>query len=165
MGCLAALAACSPALDWRESRPEGSGLQLLMPCRPDHFERSVALAGAPVRMALAACSAGEATWAVGHADVGDPARVGPALDALREAAAQNVGAAQARTLPLAVGGSTPHPRSTRVALQGRRPDGQALQAQVAVFSRGTRVFQATVLGSAPPAEGIETFFGSLRFAP
>lgn len=162
---LAALAACSPALDWREARPEDSGLLLLMPCRPDHFQRSVLLAGMAVRLALDSCSAGDTTWAVAHADVGDPARVGAALDALREATARNVGAAAGSPLALSVSGSTPQAQSVRVVLQGQRPDGQPLQAQVAVFARGTRVFQATALGARLPAEGAETFFGSLRFPP
>lgn len=162
---LAALAACSPALDWREVRPEGSGLQLLMPCRPDRHERSVPLAGQPVRLALAVCSAGDQTFAIGHADVADPARVGAALDALREAAAANVGAAQGTAAPYVVPGATPHPRSQRVLLQGRRPDGQPVQMQVAVFTRGTRVFQATLLGTRVTPEAAQSFFESPRFPP
>ena len=35
--------------------------------------------------------------------------------------------------------------------------------QVAVFARGTQVFQATVLGERMDAEAADTFFGSLRF--
>ena len=36
-------AACTPTLDWREVRPEASGLVALFPCKPDrHARRAVA---------------------------------------------------------------------------------------------------------------------------
>lgn len=79
----AMLVACAPALDWRDVRPEGSGVLLLFPCKPDSQVRTLSLAGAPVRLALHACSTGGSTWALAVADVGDPARVGSALTELR----------------------------------------------------------------------------------
>jgi hypothetical protein len=100
---------------------------------------------------------------VATADVGDPARVGPALDELRRAAAANLGAGEGRPLVLAVPGATPYPQAARVALRGRLPDGREADEEVAVFARGTRVAQATALGTALPADGLDTFFGNLRF--
>lgn len=159
------LAACAPALDWRELRPEGSGLVLLMPCKPERQARQVSLASTQVRLELHACSAGGITWGVAHADVGDPARVGAALDELRASAARNLGAAQATALPLKVEGATPNASSQRVQLAGHMPDGRAAVEQTAVFVKGTRVFQAVALGQALDAEAVDTFFASLRLAP
>jgi hypothetical protein len=159
----ALLAACSPALDWRDVRPEGSGLALTMPCRSKPQVRTVQLVGRPVQMALQACRAADLTWGIAFADVGDPARVGPALDALHAAASQNLSAAQATTLPFTLAGTTPNEPHRRSAFHGTLPDGAAAQEQVAVFARGTRVYQATVLGPRLPAEAVETFFASLRF--
>jgi hypothetical protein len=159
------LTACSPTLDWRDARPEGSGATLLLPCRAHAQTRNVQLAGRALRMALHACSAGDATWALAFADVADPALVGPALDELRRSAAANLGAGTARTLELVVPGATPNPASIRVLVDGHLPDGTAVQEQVAVFTRGTLVFQATVIGPRLPAEGVETFFTSLRASP
>jgi hypothetical protein len=156
---------CAPSLDWREVWPEGSEAVVLFPCKPSHYARRVMLAGEPVTLALSACVAADATWALAHADVVDPARVGAALEALREAAAANVAAAASSPLPLRVPGATPNPRSVRLAMGGRLPDGKAVQEQVAVFAHGTRVFQATVLSAALPSEAADTFFGSLRFGP
>ena len=157
------LAGCSPALNWRDWRPAGSGLSLLMPCKPIPQVRSVQLAGQAVRLALHACSAGGQTWALAFADVGDPTRIGPALAELRNSAAANVGAAAPEpSAPLVVPGATPHAASQRWALAGRLPDGQPIRAEVAVFVRGTIVFQATVLGAELPPEGVATFFESLR---
>jgi len=165
--CAAALllAACAPALDWRDVRPEGSELILLMPCKPTVQERRLPLAGSPVRLSLHACSAGGQTWGLAHADIDDPGRVGAALAALRASTAANVAAGAVERLPLRVPGATPQPASERVRFDGRLPDGQAVQAQLAVFARGTRVFQATVLGEQLPAEAADTFFGSIRFLP
>ena len=154
--------ACTPALDWREVRPPGSGMVALFPCKPSAMTRGVSLAGQTVSLSLHACSAGGQTWGLAHADVVDPARVGAALRELRASAARNLGAAAGRPLPLAVVGATPHPASGREQIDGRAPDGKALAGQVAVFARGTLVFQATVLGATLPADAADTFFGALR---
>lgn len=165
--CAAALllAACAPALDWRDVRPEGSGVTLLMPCKPVTQERRLPLAGAVVRLALHACNADGQTWGLAHADVEDPARVPEALAELRAAAAANVDGGAVARLPLQVPGATPQPASERVRFSGHLPDGRPVQAQLAVFARGTRVYQATALGQHLPDEAAETFFGSIRFAP
>jgi hypothetical protein len=159
------LAACAPALDWRDVRPEGSGMTLLMPCKPTAQQRRLPLAGAAVSLSLHACSADGQTWGVAHADVEDPARVASALAELRASAAANVAAQGVERLPLQVPGATPQPVSERVRLEGRLPDGRPVQVQVAVFAQGTRVFQVTALGERLPAEAADTFFGSIRFAP
>jgi hypothetical protein len=162
---VALLAACSPALDWRELRPEGSGLALLMPCKPDRQSRRVALASAQVPMTLHACSAAGVTWAVAFADVGDPTKVGAALDELRAAAAANLGAGETTELPLNVAGATPQPASRRVQFHGRMPDGRAVSEQTAVFAKGTRVFQVVVLGPVLEPQAVASFFDSLRLLP
>jgi len=162
LALLGLLAACSPALDWRELRPEGSGVQLMLPCKPASHARRVQLAGGPTELTLYACTAGGVTWALAFADLQDPARVGPALQALREAAAANLGAAAPQAKALQVDGATPNPASARLALRGQLPDGQAVQEEMAVFAKGTRVYQATCVGPTLPVEDVETFFGSLR---
>jgi hypothetical protein len=160
---LLACAACSAALDWREVRPEGSDIVALFPCKPASHARQLSLSGVPVRTTLYACSTGGATWAVSFADVQDPARVAPALVALRHAAAGNVGAATGQSLDLRVAGATPNPESGRSTWDGRYPDGRAMRMQSAVFARGTVVYQATVLGERLDAEALDTFYASLRF--
>lgn len=162
LGLALGAAGCSPALDWRELRPEDSGAELMLPCKPARQARRLTLAGGTAVLTLYACTAGEVTWALAFADLGDPARVGTALDELRSAAVANLDAGAPRALPLRVEGATPHPASVRLAFTGRLADGRAVQEQVAVFSKGTRVFQATCVGARLPADGVETFFGALR---
>jgi hypothetical protein len=162
---LLVLAACSPALNWREVRPEGSGILLMMPCKPDVQVRKVRLAGQSASVTLSACSSAGATWALAMSDLGDPQRVSPALEELRNSAVANVGAVESQPHAQDVPGATPNPGSVRLAMTGRLPDGQAVQEQMVVFARGTWVFQATVVGERLPTEGVEVFFGSLRASP
>ena len=159
------LLGCAPALDWRELRPADSGLTVLFPCKPASHARRVSLGPDAVRLELHACTAGGMTWAIAFADVPEPARVGPALTELRAAAANNLSAGPAQVLALKIEGATPNPNSQRVQFQGRMPDGRAVTEQVAVFAKGTRVFQAVVVGEKLDAEAADGFFGSLRLSP
>jgi hypothetical protein len=156
------LGGCAPSLDWREVRIEGRDATALWPCKPAAHARMVRLAGPEVRLTLQACQADGMTFGLAAADVSDPSAVGPALRALRESSAGNLGAPAARALNLQVPGQTPQPEAGRAAYTGRRPDGKAVQAQVAVVSRGTVVYQATVLGDRVADEAAETFIASLK---
>lgn len=158
--------ACAPDLNWREVRPEDSGLAVLLPCKPAGHARRLHLAGTAVEMSLFACSAGGATYAVGFADVGQPQLVGRALEELAVAAARNIGSTgSGAAAALRVEGMTPQPQAGRQALSGRLSDGQRVDEQVAVFARGTHVYQATVVGARLDADAIDSFFGSLRLLP
>jgi hypothetical protein len=165
--CVAAvglLAACAPALDWREVRPDDSGITMLFPCKPDSHARRVSLATQQVRLVLHACTAGASTWALAVADIGDPALVGEALADLGVAAQKNLEALQSRPLGLKVDGATPNPNSRRFEITGRAPDGREVTEQVAVFTKGVRVYQATALGARLEPDAADTFFGNLRFS-
>lgn len=159
---LAVLVGCSPVEDWRQVMLADSVALALFPCKPSSQTRAVPLAGDAVSMTLHACSAGANTFAVAHADVADPARVTPALRALAEAAAANVGSPVVAGEPWRVDGMTPNPEARRLRLRGSLPDGTAVSEEAITFAKGTLVFQATVLGAAPPAESIATFFEGLK---
>ena len=166
--CIAAalaLGACAPTLDWREVRPAGSPLQLLFPCKPSAQERRVPLAGLQARLVLHACTAGGWTWGLAFADVVEPARVAGAMAELAASAAANIGAVEPRSAQVTVPGATPGAGARRWRLLGRLPDGQAVRMQLVVFSHGTRVFQATVLGPELPDETSDIFFNALRMQP
>lgn len=111
---------------------------------------------------MLSCEAGEAMWAVGHADLGDPGRVTPALSELAAAASGNVGGVTGASRPLELAGMTPNPGARRLSVTGTRPDGRPVVWEAAVFAKGTRVFQASVVGAAPDARGVEIFFKGLR---
>ena len=165
--CSLLVTACSPTFDWRDVRPPESGARLLMPCKPAAQDRRISLAGSTVRLTLLACSAGGLTWGLAHADIAEASLVAAALQALRSAAAANLGVATAAGVagaiePLAVPGATPSASAGRSRLAGRKPDGAAVQMELVVFARGTRVFQASVLGERLPPDAVDTFLTSIR---
>ncbi len=137
----------------------------LMPCKPFSQQRQLPLAGASAKVNLQVCSAGGLTWGLMSADVVDPARVGLALDELSAASARNLSAPAAAGVAFAPPGSTPNEHSRRARLRGAMPDGARAELESAVFSHGTWVFQATVLGDKLDAEAADTFLASLRVGP
>lgn len=160
----ALLAACTPALDWREVRMEDGRASALFPCKPKSQSRQAALAGAPTRMTLLSCEADGGTFALAQADLVDPARVGVALAEMAAALAANLQAGSVRSEALVVPGMTPNPHAQRLRIEGRMPDGAPVAEDAALFTRGTRVYQAAVLGARPGAAA-QTFLDSLRVDP
>lgn len=162
-GLVTACVACAPALDWREVRPESSGLVGMFPCKPFGNARQLSLVGERVEVTLYTCTAAGATYAIAFADIRQPHLIGQALEELAAAAARNIGASAVNApTPLRIAGMTPNPQSGRRAFSGQLGDGRRVAEQVAVFSRGLRVFQATVVGEKLDADAVETFFGALR---
>jgi hypothetical protein len=156
-------AACAPTLDWREVRLP-SGAVAAFPCKPSHDSRRVRLAGRDVEMTLHSCTAAGATWALSDADVLDPSKVASTLDAMSTAVVRNIrvepsGAASA---PFDAAGMTPNPRAAHLRATGKTPDGGTVTLETAVFAKGTRVFQATILAPRLDEHASQTFFTSLR---
>lgn len=156
------LVACSPTFDWRELHPEGSGISVLFPCKPDRHARPVRLVGQSVTVQMLVCSAGGVTFALSFFDVGGPAAVGAMLDELGRLAVGNVGGTVTRSQPALVTGMAPSDKALRLSIAGRLPDGVAVNEQVVLFARGLRVYQASLIGAKLDAESVETFVTSLR---
>jgi len=157
-----AFTACAPALDWRLVRPEDGAIEALFPCKPKSQARTVALAGNPVYMLMYACTAAGRTYALTFAELGDPARVTPALREMRTAASTNIGGTETLATALQVSGMTPNPAAQRVDIKGQLPDGAVVWQQAGFFVRGTRVYQASIVGSSPDAEAADSFFAGLK---
>ena len=170
--CLAAvfsallvLAACSPALNWREIRPDHTRLSLWLPCKPDKAEKVVPLGGQPTPLLMLGCEADGATFAVAVADLGDAARAAPVLAVWQRLTWENMKAlpASRQALPLTISGASAVPPVTRMAAQGRRADGSAVSGQAAYFAQGSQVFQVVMYAPQINPEAAETFFSSLKF--
>jgi hypothetical protein len=163
------LAACSPALDWRDTQPEGFGLSLSLPCRAAVAQRTLDLAGAPVDLTLHACSADGATFAIASASVAEPRQVAAALAQLAAAAVANVQGEIRSQTPAQVAGMTPQPAAQRLRIAGHLRDGSAVDVSALVFAHGLRVFQASVVAPGSSGGGSDdargTFLDSLRVRP
>ena len=156
--------ACTAPLNWREVRPPGSGLTALFPCRTDHHERRVTLAGALASMQMHVCETAGLTFAVSFVEMDSPQRVAQGLLELQALAASNIGASATPLQALPVPGMTPHGRAGMLSLAGRLPGGSPVRLRAAFFTYGLKVFQATVIGVDPSDEATQPFFSGLKLA-
>ena len=143
-----AAAACSPTFNWRELRPEGTPLEALMPCKPESASRAVPLLGEPVELHMHSCEAGGLTFALALAEMADGVQVDAALKQWQTAwlAAIRVDPADPRqqaAWALTVKGAT---KTEGVKASGTDHRGQALQAQMAYFTRDGKIYQAAIYG-------------------
>jgi hypothetical protein len=136
----------------------------MFPCRPATLSREVVLPEGRREMTMYACAVSGSTYAVGTLTVDDVRDVGVVLLALRDAAARNINAVPAEPQALQVPGMTPHAQAGRLILTGRRPDGSTVVEHLAIFTRGTRVYQAIVVGDRPDTEAASVFFAALKLS-
>lgn len=160
---VAALAACSPALNWRTVQVPDTQLVTELPCRPSSFQREVTIAGERLPLFMLSCEAGGVTYGIATADAGDPARVDAVLRALRDGAAAAIRSSGATPGALKIRGATPFAGSSSAHLHGQRPDGTPVHEAIQVFARGTRVFQASAVGESLPDGAVQPFEDGLRF--
>lgn len=166
---LLALTACNPTFNWREVRPENSGLTLLLPCKPDKAEKTVPLGGQTTELRMLGCDVGDATFAVAVADIGDAARAEAVLAQWQALTLTNMkagplgsGAGATQVTPFRPAGLNSGTPALRVVASGQRADGRAVAGQAAYFSRGSQLFQVVLYADVINAEVAETFFSSLK---
>lgn len=145
---LCLLAACQPALNWREVRPAGSRAVALFPCKPDLEQRG--------GMGLASCEAAGRRFALSWADTPDASQAGAALKAMAQALAAKVGQPLPPAQALQVPGMTPLAEAGQFRLAG---------ARLAVFAHGGRVYQALMTADKDDAAAWENFVAGLRVQP
>ncbi|MGB4115934.1 MAG: hypothetical protein WBK51_05240 [Polaromonas sp.] len=156
-----ALAACNPTFNWRDVRPDGTRLAVLMPCKPDKAKRIVPIVGQPTELNLLSCDAGGATFAVTVADVKDAAKTTEALAQWQAVTLANIKAPPAPGNVLKLPGSTPG--AVIVKAVGQRANGQAVSSQAAYFAQGTLIFQVVMYADTMSPEVADTFFSGLKF--
>jgi hypothetical protein len=164
LAALTALPACSPTLNWREVRPEGTRLALLLPCKPDKAQKIVPLGGPATPLSMLGCDAGGATFAVAVADLGDAAKAAPVLAQWQSLTLANMKAGVApQVSPLKLPGAAALPPASLVKAEGHGPDGKPVSGQAAYFAQGSQVFQVVMYSPRIAPEVAETFFSSLKF--
>jgi len=159
------LSACSPRYDWREVRGGNAPFTVLLPAKPSTLTRQVDLGGTQVTMTMTAAEVGAVAFAVGSAELADAAAADAALEAMRAAMLGNIGGSvRHETVSASSGGGGG--RSIELEAVGTPParGGQAVLLAARFTARGTRVYQAIVLGPEPsvPREAIDTFLTSFK---
>lgn len=162
VAALMVFAACSPALDWRLTPIPGTSLTTFFPCKPDHFSRQINLAGNAERVVLVSCKAAQHTFAVTAVDMQHAERRAQGLAALMHAAQENFGGFSQTLPPRVISAAADAGRVAIVTAQLRSPTARPLQVQMAFFSHGHWVFQATVMGETLAPEAVFFFFDNLK---
>jgi hypothetical protein len=160
------LCACSPTLNWRDV-DVGPQTRVQFPCKPDHTERSLALAGVPTQAAMWVCDAGGLSWSATVLDVGDPARLSTVLRASRLSLASRLQGSEESVHPVQIAGMTPNAEARRVVIAGKPGEGPPAQAEAVFVARGLQVFQFVVMvrrgAPASWAESADEFLRSVRW--
>lgn len=169
------LAACSPALDWREVRLDR--LTILLPCKPDRAQRFVRLGATDVSMQMAGCKASDALFAVSHIQLADQSHSADVLAEWQRVALNNMRATDVQASKRIVGSGTGtssqashtsrSDRPLRGALelkvvQGRGPDGHTISAQLAWLSDGLDLYHVAVYGETLDAVQTDMLFADIR---
>ncbi len=158
----ALLGACSPSLNWRQVRPDGVDMTLLLPCKPDRANKTVPLGGRSTRLSMTGCEAGGAMYALAVADLDDASHAVSVLAQWQSLTLSHMRASTSTQRPAPVSGADAQPGPTLVSARGIHPDGQAVEGQALYFARGTRLFQAVIYAPRIDPDAAETFLSSLK---
>jgi hypothetical protein len=161
-----ALSACNPEYNWRDYSSQAAPYRVMFPGKPDSHTRSVDLDGLKVDMTMTATEVDGVMFAVGSAEVPDPARAKAALAAMKTAMVRNLGATVTRESPAAAtAGATAPAQGAGIDIDasGSR-NGTPTRLLGHFEARGTRVYQVIVVGKASsmPAEQVKQFMSSFK---
>ncbi|UGQ46979.1 hypothetical protein [Massilia endophytica] len=151
----AALSACSPKFDWRDYRSSDAPYAVLFPGKPATFSRSVDLDGQQVNMTMSAADIDGTLFAVGSAEVADPAKAQLAVQAMKTAMLRNIGAAG--------GKESTKDGGFNIEARGQNR-GVPMLMHGRFLARGKRVYQVVVLGPERDfrQENVDTFMSSFK---
>lgn len=160
---MALVAACSPALNWREVPLEG--LTARLPCKPDRAQRTVRLGGKDLLLEMAGCEAAGGLFAISRVPLADATQSAALLAAWRSEALRNMEAATVRELDVPTVAATDlrGGQTVMVSAQGRGPDGGAVQAQLAWFATKHGIFHVAVYAPRLNPDMTDILFSDLQF--
>jgi hypothetical protein len=116
-------------------------------------------ASAKLPITQQACSTGGNTFALTVVDAGQTGHTEQVLAALSASQMANIGAT------LTAQASAVLPGAQQQTSTGQWPDGRKLQHHALQFTHSHFAVRATVMGSAPETEVVDTFLGGARLTP
>ncbi len=161
-GAAAVLAACAPALNWRDVTVDR--LKVNLPCKPDRAQRAVTLEATTVVLDMAGCEASGALFAVSHARVPAGVSVQKMLEAWQNAAVENMQVQQGTQALAAYRQASGVDDASRIGsippmqAQGRKPSGEAVSAQWVWFAAGNDIYHLAIYAATVTPEMAEPLF-------
>jgi hypothetical protein len=154
------LTGCSPDLDWREVKAADGGYTVLLPAKPSSDTRRVDLAGKSADMTMRGAEVDRVTYAVGSVVLGTEEEARRAASEMQQALVHNIAATDPRVRTVVVDGQP----LTEVQAAGKTPAGEKYSLAARFASRGSRAWQAVVLGPTDrfKQEAADTFLESFH---
>ena len=157
-------AACTPTFNWREIVVGPAGLHATFPCKPDQVEHKTAFAPErEVVLHATGCETGGAAFFIVYGDLGNAGELATAMAQWKQASLATSKSGIDSEKPYLPAGALGLAPSVIVRAHGQKPDGSAVQSQVAYFARGTIAYQAVVYAPRLKPEMTDSFFTGLRF--
>ncbi|WP_295996840.1 hypothetical protein [Rugamonas sp.] len=153
-----ALSACSPTFDWRDYRSNDAPYTVLFPAKPVQQTRTIDLDGQQVSMTMAAAVVDGTSFAVGSAEVADPAHAQIAVLAMKTAMVKNIGGTV--TLDKVSGG-----QQTTIAIEARgSQNGKPMLLAGHFVAKDKRIYQVIVMarGKQVSQDTVDTFISSFK---
>lgn len=158
------LSACNPTYNWREVRGTAAPYSVTLPGKPASHSRPVNLDGTQVTMTMTAAEVDGVTFAVGSAELPDPAKARAALTAMKTALVNNIGGTVRQEKV-----SGPADAPTEIAIEavgtpGPNTGGQPRLLIARFIAKDKRVYQVLVAGKekAVSREAVDTFLTSFK---
>jgi hypothetical protein len=158
------LLACTPKFDWREVRGAGAPYSVMLPAKPASQARPINLDGVQVSMTMTAAEAGDVTFAVGTAELPDPAAAQRALAAMKTALVKNIRGTMRHEKTLSLETASAAIEIDAAGLPSAATDDQPRVLVARFIAKDRRVYQLVVTGRerAVSQEAIDTFFTSFK---
>jgi hypothetical protein len=164
---LVTLAACSPKYNWRDFSSEDAPFRAMFPDKPASHTRDIDLAGMKVAMTMTAAQVDGTTFAVGAAEAPDAERAEAALDAMKTALVNNIGATltseKAARASSASGAAKARSAAIDIEAKGKR-NGVPMRLIGHFESRDKRFYQVIVMGPEKDMskENVDMFLSSFK---
>lgn len=126
--CIAslALAACSPAQDWRDVRFDLSDLKAQLPCKPDHTVREVPMGSRTVRLEVLGCESGDVMLTLMNTRLEAGQDANAILQGWQTASLARIKAEPGQSQPWHRPGMLPLPGAQRISARGQQADAKPL---------------------------------------
>lgn len=154
------LAGCTPKYDWRDVKGTVVPFTVLMPGKPTILEKPVSLDGVKAQMTMTAVEIDGVAFAVGSAELTNPAQARAALTVMKETMVKNIDG----TIVKEDAQFGDVASNIDIVAKGLTSSGMKRQLRAHFVATNRRVYQVVVLGPEKTIqpEAVETFLKSFK---
>jgi hypothetical protein len=152
----AGVSACSPQYDWRDYRSNDAPYAVLFPGKPATQTRSIKLDQLDVNMTMAAAEVDGVIFAVGSAQLQDAALAPAAVEAMKTALVNNIGATVTSSKSNAAGALDVEANGTQ--------NGEPMRLIGRFIAKDKRIYQIIVMGRSKNIvqDHVDTYLSSFK---